>query len=705
MTPRRRENLKRLLAPRHIAFIGGASAAHAAAQCAQAGFKGQIWGVNPQRKELGGQPCFARCEDLPEAPDAVFLAVPRPAAVETVTSLARIGAGGLVCYTAGFGELGGEGADLEQALIAAAGDLALVGPNCLGLINYLRNAILWPFGHGGHTVTRGIALVSQSGLMGTNLTMNRRSADFAYVVSVGNQAILGVEDFIDVLVDDPAVASIGVYIEGLRSVPCFAAAALRALEAGKPIVALKAGTSHLGAQLTVSHTGSLSGSDKLYQALFDRLGVIRVKSPAALLETLKMMTVAGVPKGGRIAAFTCSGGDSTLLADGVEAHDLELPQPSAATARQLGQHLPPIASPANPLDYTTPVWGKEAALTDAFSAMLRDPYDAALLVQDYMKEDFAADNELYLADTRAFIAATRAAGVPAAICSGLSENLGAAARAVMCDGGVAPLQGIEEALTALGAACRYGAYRGEIVASGCLASLDLVPPPPMAGAGVLIDEWEGKRLLAASGLAVPEGRLATPQTAAAVAASVGFPVAVKLLSTDLPHKTEAGALRLGLSSAREVEQAVRAIQDAVADHAPGLRADRFLVERMVGEPVGELLVGVRRDQQFGQALVLASGGVLVELVEDSRTLLLPCGRPSVLRALESLKVWKLISGYRGRPAGDVDALVEAIMKLIAFAQDHLDNLLELDVNPLMVLPKGAVAADVLLRRVPRESRI
>ena len=179
MTPRRRENLKRLLAPRHIAFIGGSSAAHAAAQCAQAGFEGQIWGVNPQRTELGGQPCFACCEDLPEAPDAVFLAVPRPAVVETVTALDRIGAGGLVCYTAGFGELGGEGADLEKALIAAAGDLALVGPNCLGLINYLRNAVLWPFGHGGRTVTRGIALISQSGLMGTNLTMNQRSADFA----------------------------------------------------------------------------------------------------------------------------------------------------------------------------------------------------------------------------------------------------------------------------------------------------------------------------------------------------------------------------------------------------------------------------------------------------------------------------------------------------------------------------------------------
>ena len=348
MTSRSRQNLGRLLAPRHAAFIGGNDAAIAAEHCRAMGFDGPVWGVNPRRQTLAGHPCFANVEDLPEAPDAVFLAAPRSAAIETVEALRRKGAGGVVCFTAGFGELGEEGAALERALVSAAGDMALVGPNCYGLINYVRGVALWPFPFGGRRVERGVAVVTQSGMLGSDITMNRRSVPLAYVISAGNQAMLGVEDYLDVLIGDPAVMAIGLHVEGLRDVPRFCEAAIRALEAGVPIVALKSGTSEIGRRLTTTHTGSLAGEDDVYQALFDRLGIIRVDSPVQLLETLKVVSLAGVPRGRRLAGFAASGGNVTLLADYAEPLGLSFPSPSPSAE----EHGRPLAGGCDRLQST-----------------------------------------------------------------------------------------------------------------------------------------------------------------------------------------------------------------------------------------------------------------------------------------------------------------------------------------------------------------
>jgi acyl-CoA synthetase (NDP forming) len=682
MTPAQHDNLRRLLAPRHVAVIGGDDADIAAGQCAAAGFEGPIWGVNPHRKELGGRPCFARVEDLPEGPDAVFLAVPRPVAGDVVGALNRIGAGGVVCYTAGYGEVADGGAARQADLVAAAGDLALVGPNCYGLINYVHDAVLWPYGHGGARVERGVALISQSGMLGTNLTMNRRSVPFAYVISAGNMAMLCVEDYLEVLIEDPAVSAVGLYLETLRDIPRFADIAARALDAGIPIVALKVGRSEIGARLTITHTGSLAGPDDYYQALFDRLGVVRVDSPVALLETLKMLTVAGAPRGRRVAGFTCSGGDATMLADGAARADITFDQPSPAAAKDLADRLPDIATVSNPLDYTTPLWGDPDRMPGVFAALIGDGYDAALLVQDYPAPEIEADRDSYLTDARSFMAATRAAGIPGAICSALPENIDRKTREILIAGGVAPLQGISDALTAIAGAAVHGERR----AAGDGSALGLPPVPPPPADLDILDEWAGKQRLAAAGIAVPEGRLVGADGAPAAAEEIGFPVAVKLVDPRISHKTEAGAVRLGLTGADEVAEAVSAIA-----------GDRFLVERMVDGPIAELLIGIRRDDAFGQVMVLASGGVFVELVGDTRTVLLPADRDSIVRALAALKVSTLLAGFRGAPAADIGAVVDTVMKVAAFAEAHRDRLEELDINPLIVQRDGAVAADVLVR--------
>lgn len=696
MTPGQGENLKRLLSPRSIACIGGADAAFAIRCCMEAGFNGPVWGVNPRRDTLGGQPCFPSVAALPDSPDAVFLAIPAAACIETVVALRDKKAGGVVCFTAGFGELGESGKASERQMIAAAGDMALVGPNCSGLLNFVKSAPLWPFHHRGTQVDKGVALITQSGMLGNTLTLNQRSLEFSYVISSGNQAMLGIEDYLEALVQDPAVTAIGLYIESLGDIPRFADAAVDCLKRGIPIVVQKAGSSEIGSRLTITHTGSLSGADELYQALFDRLDIIRVTSPVMMLETLKFLTISGAPQGTRVAAFTCSGGDATMVADAGERCGLTFPQPTNAVARDLERRLPDIATVSNPLDYTTPLWGDEQKLPGVLRSMLSDGYDAALMVQDFPPPDLATDNMEYLADTRSFISVTSQAGIPAAVASCLPENLDKAARDMMIAGGVAPLQGVHDALRAVSYAACYGSSRAQLLS---LAQERELAMPKVTGMGdgvEVLDEWQGKKRLEAAGIPVPPGELTNAKLAAATAARIGFPVAVKMVSAGLPHKTEMGAIKTDLHAPDEVSAAVAEIRQSVYDRAPQAATDVFLIERMITAPVAEILLGVRHDAKFGQALVLASGGTLVELVGDSVTLLLPADRFAVSHALSSLKISPLLDGYRGQLKCDRTMLVERILQLADFAQTHRNELVELDINPLMIGPEDVVAVDVLL---------
>ncbi|WP_395688966.1 acetate--CoA ligase family protein [Aestuariivirga sp.] len=694
MTPRRRANLARLLKPRHVAVIGGRDAEVVATECARIGFTGPFWPVNPKRSQIGGHRCFTSVEDLPEPPDAVFLAVPREAAIGTLEKLSAMGAGGVVCYTAGFGETGEDGAAAEARLIAAAGDLALIGPNCYGLINYVDRVALWPFAHGGACPGRGAAIITQSGMLSSDFTMSQRSVPFAYMVSAGNQTVLRLEDFVDALAERPEVAAIGLHIEGLKDVQAFERAALKSLKLGKPIVALKTGTSRLGASLTVSHTGSLSGTGELYDALFDRLGIIRVTSPAQLLETVKFLCVAGVPPGRRLAGLTCSGGGATMLADYAERLGLRFTPPSAAAAEQLRSQLPATATVSNPLDYTTPIWGIPEKTRPVFDTLFADGHDAAVIVQDYPAPGLDESKIYYRNDTLSFIAAAKQQGLAAAVCSTIAENLDTETRSFLVEQGVAPMQGIEECMMAMAAAAWHGERRAEIAAH---------PPPPLTAAMTatdqprLLDEAAAKALLRARGITVPVGRTATGAEAAAAAAELGFPVALKMVSARLPHKTEAGAVKLGLTTQQAVADAVTRMTAAVTAHDPAAVTDCFLIERMAAPPVVELMVSIRRDPQFGLAMTLAAGGVLVEILGDAVTLLLPATRQDMARALERLKISRLLDGYRGAPAANRGALLDMLERLATFAADDANRVIEIEINPLFACEQCCVVVDVLMQ--------
>lgn len=697
VTSDRRKNLQRLLKPRNIAFIGGSNLDSAIRSTEAIGFTGDIWVVNPKYETIAGHRCYRDLDALPGVPDAAFVAINNQFTVDTVAKLSALGAGGAICYAAGFAEMGAAGAQLQRELVAASGDLAIVGPNCYGVLNYLDGAAMWPDRHGGKHVENGVAIISQSGNIALNLTMADRSCPVGYVISVGNQAVLGVPDYIDALLEDSRVRAIGIYLEGLTDVVSFTHSAVRALERGVPIVVLKTGTSELGTQLTMSHTASLAGADDLYQALFRRLGVIRVNSLTELIETLKLCAITGPAPGPDVAILTCSGGDSAISADLAETAGVNLPTMEPAQIEALRRQLPDFASISNPIDYNTAIWGKPAELERCFVTVMQGQrFDVSLLVLDIPKADTGSIAPWYDA-MEALARAKQATGKMAVVASTIPELFPESAREELAAHGIAPLQGIGRALRALGNTAWYTRYRHSVLASGQADRLLLNPLGAPTNDDHILDEWKSKRALSRYGLTIPAARQIHAADAADAAHAVGFPVALKLVSHRLPHKTEAGAVKLNLATPADVEQATAAILHNVSHIADV--GDQFLVEQMVNGAVAELIIGLKRDPQFGLALVLGSGGILVELLKDSAVLLLPTSREDVRRALSSLRIYPLLQGFRGKPPGDIEATIDAIMAVANYAHDNRDNLLEVDVNPLMVLPAGhgVVAADALIR--------
>jgi acyl-CoA synthetase (NDP forming) len=676
--------LSRLLRPQSIAVFGGKAAAEVVRQCRKIGYAGEIWPVHPKNDTVEGLKAYRTVADLPGAPDAAFIAVNRHLSVEVAGELAARGAGGAVCYASGFAEVGGEGAELQAKLIAAAGEMPFLGPNCYGLLSYLDGVTLWPDQHGGVRTERGVAIVTQSGNIGLDLTMQRRALPIAYLVTLGNQASVGLSAMIRALLEDSRVTAIGLHIEGIDDPVAFAESCAEANRRGIPVVALKTGSSQAGARLTISHTASLAGADAVVDAFFRRVGVVRVRSIPVLLEALKVLHLHGPLPGRNISSMSCSGGEAALMADTVESYGLQFGQFTEDQEKIVEATLTELVTISNPFDYHTFAWGDEAALTAIFGAVMQAGFDETLLVLDFPRGDRCngADWDVSM---RALIAASKATGSRAGVVATLPEAMPEDRAETIAAAGLVPLFGIDEALAALSAAADAGDFARRPVETA------LLPATVKTGTTRTLSEWEGKRLLRSYGLSVPEGRLlAHDEDPGDAAEFLGFPLAVKATGSEIAHKTEIGAVKLGLASKQAVREAAFGLI--------GL-GDGILIERMVPDAVCELIVGINRDPVFGLHLVIGAGGQLVELIGDSRILLMPASRDSVVEAVLSLKTAKLLQGYRNRPPGDVEAVAEAVMAIQAFAAAEGERLLELDVNPLMVRPRGrgAVAADVLIR--------
>jgi acetate---CoA ligase (ADP-forming) len=661
-------DLSRLLRPRSIAVLGSGWAANVVAQCAKMGFDGPVWPVHPTRDNIAGVRCYPSLADLPAAPDATFIGVNRHATLDVVAELAANGAGGAICFASGWREAGE--ADLQDRLVAASGDMPILGPNCYGVINYLDGALLWPDQHGGRRVERGVALLSQSSNIVINLTMQGRGLPIAYVACLGNAAKVSLAALASALLDDPRVTALGLYIEGLGDAGEFAALAEAARAAGKGIVAIKSGKTAAAQAAAASHTASLAGGGAASSSYLRHIGVAEVDTPAELIETLKILHVHGPGLGRRLCSLSCSGGEAGLVADMAATYGLDFPVPSAAQEARLSAILGPIVSIANPLDYHTFIWGDGPRTTDVFTTMLAG-YDAGIFIIDPPRPD-RCDPSSFEPALEAIVAAGRATGKPAFPVASLPENFDEGRAITLMDQGIAPLMGLETALAAIHAAqieAGHAGWRPWAVAARD-AALCMMP------------EDAAKALLAARGVAVPRGVAAADLPALGpLAATLTPPLALKGLG--FAHKTEAGAVRLNLS--------------ALVDQAEMTGATGYLAEEMVTDAVVELLIGVRRDPVYGATMTLGFGGATAELLADTATLVLPVTAEEIGAALRSLRLWPLLDGYRGRAAADVAAVVDVALAL----QDMLaaDTVLEeIEINPLMVKAKGAIAVDAVIWR-------
>lgn len=683
----RRANLRRGLAARSIAFIGGSGVEHAIQYCHELGYTGRLHAVNPKRSSIAGVSCVPSVFDLPEPPECSFIAVTPEIAIDAVADLAAIGAPSAVMYTAGFAEVGDQ--DLQRRLREAAGpSLALVGPNCIGTVNYFDAVPVAIGNHGVERPAKGVAVIAQSGTITINLVGSDRSLPIGYLLSIGNQAVLGMADYVDVVLDDPRVTGLVLYVEGLNDAQAFAEAAAKAHARGVPIIVLKAGVSEMGRKIALSHTGSMTGASELYDAFFERLGVVRAESFTELLEVAKLLTMGPMPKGNRLSIETCSGTDAGYCADLAERYGVALPQPSPAVQDALRKVIPPIATPANPLDVTMMQWNDRAGQATSLITLLQEPTDAAALIINYPTN---SEGSTYDPAIEAMIHVRAATDLPCYVITNLPEGAPRRVRDTMAKHGVVTLQGFEDAFAAFGRAARFAARRSALDAQGGVESR-LVLAPNGGGEAKGADEWASKAWLRTAGVALPEGRRVTDaEDAARTAEALGYPVVLKGCGARLLHKTEAGAVALNLGDSG----AVRAAAAAMAA-VPGLEG--FIVERMVKGAVAELIVGARRDPLFGMTITLGAGGVLTELLRDVQTLILPLREADVREALHRLRSWPLLDGFRGRPKGDVDAVVAAVMAIAKALERDARRIAELDVNPLMVLPhgQGVVAVDALL---------
>lgn len=672
-------DLTRLLNPKSIAFIGGNECDIAIRRTLELGFTGKIWAVNPRREEMGGIPTVKSAEEIPESVDAAYVAVRNDRTIEVMRALAARNCGGAVVYSSGFAETGNIA--LQAELLEAAGGMPVIGPNCYGFINTASRVGMWPDESGLGPVDTGVAIITQSGNIAVNFAMMMRSLPVATIVSIGNQADVAMHDLIDGLSQDRRITAIGLHIEGLGDIAAFARAAALARKRRVPIVVLKTGRSEAGARATMSHTSSLAGADTLYDALFKRYGVARVDTPTQLAETLKFLHHGGPIADGRLVSMSCSGGEAALIADLAQGRALSFPVFEADRKAAIAGTLNEYVTIDNPLDYHTFIWDQHDKLTATFSEVLKGGFDVGFVILDVPTHPRMV-RDGWATTAHAMAAAAQATGKRAAVVAsmheGMPHDIGASLSAV----GVAPMIGLDDALVAFEAAAMIGRNWAE----GAEPPEMLAPLVRGTGERVL-GEHEAKALLKTYGLTVPEGIVCKAADAVAAAERLGYPVTIKVSSAAIAHKTEAGGVALNLKSADEVAAAAA----RMAKLAP-----EVLVERMVTGAVTELIIGLTTDPQFGTALVIGAGGILTELLRDSASLILPTSRAEIEGALTSLKVWKLVEGFRGK-TGDPAAVIAAVEAVAAFATAHAGLIEELDVNPLLVLPEGAVAVDALIR--------
>jgi acetyl-CoA synthetase (ADP-forming) len=693
-------DLGALLRPRSVAVIGASEDAgkfggRVLRLLVQHGFAGAIYPINRTRETLLGLPAYPSVESTPTPPDLAVMAVPRDAVPEAVAACARAGTRAAIVITARFSDAGEAGAALEREIVgmARAAGMRLMGPNCLGLVSPVNRLVLCssPSLFDPNLPMGRIGLISSSGaLMATMLDRARtRGIGLSHAFSIGNQADLDLADYLDGLATDPHTAALCAYVEGVKDAPRFLAAACRVRAAGKPLLIVKAGRSEAGAAAAFSHTAALTGSHAAFTAACRDVGALVLDDLDAMIPLAESLIRHPAPLPEAVAVLTPSGGAGALAADRLAGAGLPLAALGGETVARLAAWYPPGEPPGNPVDLgATRGDGLNAAAGDLVAALMAAPEVGAVLAPLTTAPDMARIAAL-LAD------GAEAAGQAKPLIGVLHPGAAAdEARRVLTARGVLHGDSLDEAARVLTGHRAWAALQPRPRPA---RPADLPPAPPALPPGAL-GEATAKAALAAYGVPVNRGETVADAAAAVAAASrLRPPFAVKVVSPDIVHKSDAGGVALDLPDAEAAAAAVGAMAACLAQTHPAARIEGYLVQEMARGHL-EVLIGARRDPQFGPMITVGAGGVLAELLADVVTACAPVDAATARAMLESLRLAPLLAGHRGGPPLDLVALAETVSRVSWLAADLGDRFAELDLNPVLVgaAGEGCVAVDARL---------
>ena len=711
-----------LLWPRHVALIGASAELESLRgrimhTMLSHPFEGQIYPVTRSHAEVLGRKAYASVHDLPQRPDLAVLIIPAPYIPQALEDCGRAGAKAAVVLSSGFAEaVGADGSRLQAEIraIAKRYDLAVVGPNAEGFAN-LPAALVPTFSPALEASERPllpggprrgqITVLAQSGGIGFSFFDHGRAKElaFRYIVTTGNEACLETMDIAEYALEEGKTDALIVLLEDVKSPQTLRRVAEKALRAGVPIITAKIGRSEAGVRAAASHTAALAGSYQAYRAMFERYGLIEGHDIDEMIDLAHAMIAwrGRLPAGKRVGICTASGGGGGWMADTCAAAGLEVPMLDAVTRARVDQHLPAYGTSQNPVDATA-----QAVHKIGYAGLARLVLDAPAL--DGLVIVITARSSKNLARQEAALAQLAAETTkPILLWSYTLPS--AQSSKLLADAGYPLFTDIRNCARAFAAMADYRALREAFLKPTELSSRGTVPDRAAARAQLkagdrVLCHWQVRPLLAAYGIGtLPPARLVHSAAAAVeAAASLGGPVALKVQSPDIAHKTEAGAVRLNVFGAEAVGAAYGDLIAAAQRHAPSARIHGVLVEAMV-PPGQEMILGIKRDRTFGPLLLVGLGGVNVELVQDVALAPVPLSHASARDLLQRLKGARLLNGYRGRPASDVDALVEAMVRLGQLAQDFNDEIGEIDLNPIIVHPEGegiSVVDALLLKERP-----
>jgi acetyltransferase len=695
--------------PRSIAIIGASPhrmkpGGRPLVALRERGYAGSVFPVNPSYDEIEGARCYASVLDIPDPVDMAIVSVPAASVLETLRQCAAKGVKAAVLFSAGFGEMGGEGELLQQQLtdLARESGMRLLGPNCLGLMN-LTNSVLASFAYIVDlepVKPATLAFVTQSGAFGAMIYGEATAAGvgFSSFTSVGNEADCEFSDFADYLLDDPHTQVLGGYMEGAKDGQKLRRVAEKALRLEKPMLILKVGRSRSGARAAASHTGSLAGDDQVYDAFFRQMGIIRIDTLPELTAFSVVHRSGRRPRGRRVAILGGSGGHGVLLTDQCESFGLTVPEITGETREQLEKILPVFGSARNPIDLTAQAGRSPGMPMRCLRALVGDDNIDVVLMQTWFHDEDGLRMaqeliEIYQSTEKCMVL--------------LTSNRDASDVTRQCIDALtkAGIPVLPDGRQAARAVAHLAWYQEKLERNrGTAAKPTALSVPRRAEAEALLDraqpltEFDCKQVLAAYGIPVSREALATsPDTAVKLAREIGYPVALKVQSAQILHKTEARAIALNLQTDAEVREAYEEILANAKGFAPDARIEGILVQEMVEEGV-EVILGTTRDPVFGPVVMFGLGGIFVEVLRDVSFRIAPMTRADAEEMIEEIRGTRVLEGVRGRPPIDREALIDAILRVSQLVTDHADTIEEVDLNPLVLLPRGAKAVDALIQR-------